>query len=154
MIPAIQLFSSAGLIDTYFAVALAHCLFTVPISIWILEGFMSSVPTELEETAAIDGYSPRAIFFKIMLPQFRAGIGVTAFYCFIFSWVELVLANALTTVNAKPIGVVMRTVASPLGGFHVGIAAAASILMLIPGAALAWFLRRHLARGFSMGRVS
>ena len=154
MIPVVQMFSAAGLIDTHLAVALAHCLFTVPVSIWILEGFVSAVPIELEETAAIDGYTPAAIFFRILLPQIRPGLFVTAFFCFIFSWVELILANALTTVDAKPIGVIMKVVASPVGSVHIGIASAVSVLMLIPGAALAWALRRHLARGFSMGRVT
>ena len=66
---------------------------------------------------------------------------------------ELILANALTTVEAKPAGVVMRP-ASPLGGVHIGISAAASVLMLLPGIALVWAPRRHLARGFSLGRIS
>lgn len=154
MIPLVQVFSSAGMIDTHLAVALSHCLFTIPISIWILEGFISSIPTDLEEIAAADGYSPPGYFFKILLPQIRTGLGVTAFFCFLFSWVELILANALTTVEAKPVGVVMRLVASPLGGVHIGISAATSVLMLLPGIALVWALRRHLARGFSLGRIS
>lgn len=61
---------------------------------------------------------------------------------------ELILANALTTVEAKPVGVVMRLVASPLGGVHIGISAATSVLMLLPGIALVWALRRHLAPAF------
>jgi glycerol transport system permease protein len=78
---------------------------------------------------------------------------VAAFFSFMFSWVELIIANALTTVNAKPIGVVMRLVADPLGFVHIGISSAASILMLIPGLIFAILLRKHLARGFSMGRL-
>jgi glycerol transport system permease protein len=46
-----------GLFDTHIAVALAHCLFNVPLAVWILEGFMSGVPKEIDETAYIDGYS-------------------------------------------------------------------------------------------------
>lgn len=153
LIPLVQLFSSFGLIDTYFAVAISHSLFTVPISIWILEGFISSIPKEMEETALVDGYSLFGCFVKIILPQVKTGIGVAAFFSFMFSWVELIIANGLTTVNAKPIGVVMRLVAEPLGFVQIGISSAASILMLIPGLILVWFLRNHLAKGFSMGRV-
>lgn len=154
IIPLVQMFATGGLIDTHFAVAAAHCLFTVPIAIWILEGFISSIPREIEESAAVDGYHPVMIFFKFLLPQIRPGIGVAAFFSFMFSWVELIIANALTTVNAKPIGVVMRLVAEPLGFVHIGISSAASILMLIPGLIFAILLRKHLVRGFSMGRVS
>ncbi len=154
MIPFVELFSSFGMIDTTLAVAIAHCMFTVPIAVWILEGFFSSIPRELDEMALIDGYSGPKFFFKILLPQMRAGIAVTAFFCFVFSWAELILANALTTVDAKPIGVVMKIVASPVGQVHIGLASAASVLMLIPGVLFVWALRRHLVRGLSMGRIA
>ena len=54
-LPFFNLYSAIGLFDTPWAVALAHCLFNVPLAVWILEGFMSGVPREIDETAAIDG---------------------------------------------------------------------------------------------------
>ena len=60
-LPFFQLYSSVGLFDTHLAVALAHCLFNIPLAVWILEGFMGGVPKELDETAYVDGYSfPRS----------------------------------------------------------------------------------------------
>jgi glycerol transport system permease protein len=56
-LPFFQLYSSIGLFDTHIAVALAHCLFNIPLAVWILEGFMRGVPREIDETAYIDGYS-------------------------------------------------------------------------------------------------
>ena len=56
-LPFFQLYSAVGLFDTHIAVALAHCLFNIPLAVWILEGFMSGVPKELDETAYVDGYS-------------------------------------------------------------------------------------------------
>ena len=55
-LPFFQLYSAIGLFDTHIAVALAHCLFNIPLAVWILEGFMSGVPKELDETAFVDGY--------------------------------------------------------------------------------------------------
>src|SRR3970282_2760239 len=55
-LPFFQLYSAIGLFDTWVAVALAHCLFNIPLAVWILEGFMSSVPKELDEMAYIGGY--------------------------------------------------------------------------------------------------
>ena len=107
LLPFFQLYSSIGLFDTHIAVALAHCLFNVPLAVWILEGFMSGVPKEIDETAYIDGYSFPKFFAKIFIPLIGSGIGVTAFFCFMFSWVELLLARTLTSVNAKPIAAVM-----------------------------------------------
>ncbi|MGH6945524.1 MAG: carbohydrate ABC transporter permease, partial [Geminicoccaceae bacterium] len=112
LLPFFQLYSTFGLIDTYIAVALAHCLFNVPLAVWILEGFMSGVPREIDEMAYIDGYSFPRFFVRIFMPLIRAGIGVTAFFCFMFSWVELLLAKTLTAVEAKPIAATMTRTAS------------------------------------------
>ena len=152
LLPFFQLYSTFGLIDTHIAVALAHCLFNVPLAVWILEGFMSGVPREIDETAFIDGYKFPRFFITIFIPLIRSGIGVTAFFCFMFSWVELLLARTLTTTNAKPIAATMtRTVSA--SGLDWGLLAAAGILTIVPGALVIWFVRNNLAKGFAMGRV-
>lgn len=152
LLPFFQLYSSIGLFDTHIAVALAHCLFNVPLSVWILEGFMSGVPKEIDETAFLDGYSFPRFFLTIFIPLIRSGIGVTAFFCFMFSWVELLLARTLTSVDAKPIAAIMtRTISA--SGMDWGVLAAAGALTIVPGALVIWFVRNHIAKGFSMGRV-
>jgi len=84
------------------------------LAVWILEGFVSGVPREIDETAFLDGYSFPRFFVKILVPLIASGIGVAAFFCFMFSWVELLLARTLTSVEAKPISAVMtRTVSAP-----------------------------------------
>ena len=97
-LPFFNLYSAIGLFDTPWAVALAHCIFNVPLAVWILEGFVSGVPREIDETAFLDGYSFPRFFVKILVPLIASGIGVAAFFCFMFSWVELLLARTLTTV--------------------------------------------------------
>jgi len=152
LLPFFQLYSAVGLFDTHLAVALAHMLFNVPLSVWILEGFISGIPRELDETAYIDGYTFPHFFVKIFIPLIGSGIGVSAFFCFMFSWVELLMARTLTTVNAKPIVAIMtRTVSA--AGMDWGLLAAAGILTIIPGAIVIWFVRHHIAKGFALGRV-
>jgi glycerol transport system permease protein len=151
LLPFLQLYSTFGLIDTHIAVALAHCLFNVPLAVWILEGFMSGVPREIDETAYLDGYSFPRFFATVFIPLIRAGIGVTAFFCFMFSWVELLLARTLTTTDAKPIAATMtRTVSAT--GLDWGLLAAAGILTIVPGALVIWFVRNYMAKGFALGR--
>jgi len=153
LLPFFQLYSAVGLFDTPLAVALAHCLFTVPLSVWILEGFMSAVPTELDDMARIDGHSFGFFFLRIFVPINRGAIGVTLFFCFMFSWVELLLARTLTGSEAKPIVVTMtRTVSA--SGLDWGVLAAAGLLTVIPGIIVVWFVRKHLVKGFALGRVS
>ncbi len=151
-LPFFQLYSAVGLFDTHIAVALAHCLFNIPLAVWILEGFMGGVPKELDETAYVDGYSFLSFFRKIFLPTIKAGVGVTAFFCFMFSWVELLLAKTLTAVEAKPIAAVMTRTASS-AGYELGLLAAAGTLTIIPGAIVIYFVRNYIAKGFALGRV-
>ncbi len=151
-LPFFQLYSSVGLFDTHIAVALAHCLFNIPLAVWILEGFMSGVPREIDETAYIDGYSFPRFFTRIFTPMISSGIGVAAFFCFMFSWVELLLARTLTSVDAKSISATMtRTVSA--SGLDWGVLAAAGILTIIPGILVIYFVRNYIAKGFALGRV-
>jgi glycerol transport system permease protein len=152
LLPFFQLYTALGLMDTHLAVAIAHMVFNVPLAVWILEGFMSGVPREIDETAYIDGYSFPRFFVRIFLPLIKAGVGVTAFFCFMFSWVELLLARTLTSIDAKPIAATMtRTVSA--AGMDWGTLAAAGVLTIVPGALVIWFVRRYIAKGFAMGRV-
>jgi glycerol transport system permease protein len=152
LLPFFQLYTTVGLMDTHIAVALSHLLFNVPLAVWILEGFMSGIPREIDETAYIDGYSFPRFFIAIFMPLIKAGVGVTAFFCFMFSWVELLLARTLTSVNAKPIVATMtRTVSA--SGMDWATLAAAGVLTIVPGAIVIWFVRHYIAKGFAMGRV-
>ncbi len=151
-LPFFQLYSSIGLFDTHIAVALAHTLFNVPLAVWILEGFMRGVPKEIDETAYIDGYSFPRFFVRIFMPLIASGIGVAAFFCFMYSWVELLLSRTLTSIDAKPITAVMtRTVSA--SGMDWGVLAAAGVLTIVPGALVIYFVRNYIAKGFALGRV-
>jgi glycerol transport system permease protein len=149
-LPFFNLYSAIGLFDTHLAVALAHCIFNIPLAIWILEGFMSGVPREIDETAYLDGYSFPKFFVKIFLPLVANGVGVAAFFCFMFSWVELLMARTLT--NNMSISSIMTRTASATG-MDWGLLAAAGVLTLVPGALVIWFVRDYIAKGFALGRV-
>ena len=84
------------------------------------------------------------------MPLAASGIGVAAFFCFMFSWVELLLARTLT--NNMPISSIMTRTASA-AGMDWGQLAAAGVLTLMPGALVIWFVRNYIAKGFALGRV-
>lgn len=113
---------------------------------------MRGVPREIDETAYIDGYGFGRFFTRIFMPLIASGIGVAAFFCFMFSWVELLLSRTLTATNARPIAAVMtRTVSA--SGMDWGVLAAAGVLTMVPGALVIWFVRNYIAKGFALGRV-
>lgn len=145
-LPIFVLFSQVGLENTPVGIALVHCVFNIPISIWILEGFISAVPREFDETAFLDGHSLASFFIRHLIPAIAPGIGVTAFFCFIFSWVEVVLARILTTTAGKPITMAINA----LFGFRtdLGLVMAMTVVAIVPGIAMIYFVRNHLAKGF------
>ncbi len=145
-LPVFILFSQLNLINTPVGIALVHCVFNVPIAIWILESFISAVPREYDEAATLDGYSTVGFFVKFLIPVIAPGIGVAAFFCFVFSWVEVVFARTLTVTDGKPITMAI----SNLFGFQtdVGLVMAMTVFSLLPGLAMIYFVRNHIAKGF------
>ncbi len=145
-LPVFFLFANVGLVNTPVGIALVHCAFNLPIAIWILESFIAAVPREYDETCFIDGHSIPSFFFKRLIPVIAPGIGVTVFFCFVFSWVEVVLARILTVTAGKPITMAINA----LYGFQtdMGLVMAMTVMSLIPGMAMIWFVRNHIARGF------
>ena len=152
LLPFFQLYQSLDLFDTALGVALAHMLFNVPLAVWILEGFMSGVPKQLDEIAEIDGYKFPRFFLTIFIPMIRSGIGVTAFFLFMFSWVELLIARTITATAAKPIAAQMtRTISA--SGIDWSLLSAAGVMTILPGVLVIWFVRNYIAKGFALGRV-
>jgi glycerol transport system permease protein len=145
-LPIFILFAQVNLVNTPVGIALVHCLFNLPIAIWILESFISAVPREFDETAFLDGHSLPGFFLKHLIPAIAPGIGVAAFFCFIFSWVEVVFARILTVTGGKPITMAINA----LFGFQtdIGLVMAMTVVSLLPGLAMIWFVRNHIARGF------
>ena len=145
-LPIFILFAQFGLINSPIGIALVHCLFNLPITIWILESFIRAVPRALDETAFLDGHSLPGFFFRHLIPAIAPGIGVAAFFCFIFSWVEVVFARILTVTAGKPITMAINA----LFTFQtdMGLVMAMTVFSLLPGLAMIWFVRNHIARGF------
>ncbi|MEY4981967.1 MAG: hypothetical protein RIR62_233 [Pseudomonadota bacterium] len=147
-LPVFILFAQLGLVDSPVGIALVHCLFNLPIAIWILESFISAIPKEFDETAFLDGHSLPSFFFRHLIPAIAPGIGVAAFFCFIFSWVEVVFARILTVTGGKPITMAINA----LFTFQtdIGLVMAMTVVSLVPGLAMIWFVRNQIARGFTM----
>jgi len=147
-LPVFLLFAKMQLLDTPLGVALVHCLFNIPVTIWILHSFISAVPREFDENAFVDGHSLPAFFLRHLLPAIAPGVAVASFFCFMFSWVEVVFARILTSTGGKPIPMAIES----LFGFQtdVGLVMAMTVVSLIPGVVLIYLVRNHIARGFRL----
>ncbi len=145
-LPIFISFARLGLVNSPIGIALVHTLFNLPVAIWILESFIRAIPRELDETAFVDGHSGASFFVRHLIPAIAPGIGVTAFFCFVFSWIEVVFARILTVTAGKPITVAI----SAMFGFQTDIGAvmAMACLSFLPALVMIVFMRNHLARGF------
>lgn len=147
-LPVFLLFAQLNMLNSPIGIALVHCLFNIPIAIWILESFITAVPKEFDETAFLDGHSRSGFFIKYLIPAIGPGIGVTCFFCFVFSWVEVVFARILTSTGGKPITMAINS----LFGFNtdIGLVMAMMVFSLLPGVLLIFFVRKHIAKGFQL----
>ena len=145
-LPIFILFAQFDLVNSPVGIALVHCLFNVPIAIWILESFIAAVPREFDEMAFLDGHSWASFFFRHLIPAIIPGIGFSAFFCFVFSWVEVVFARILTVTSGKPITMAI----SALFSFRtdMGLVMAMTVISLLPGLGMIYFVRNYISRGF------
>ena len=96
LIPVFQLTQKLNLYDTIFALIGPYAAFNLPISVFILTGFMAQIPKELEESAEIDGCGKYRTFFNIIAPLSKPGLATLAIYNSVNMWNEFSFALVLT----------------------------------------------------------
>ena len=84
-LPLFIIFSQAKLIDTYHGMIMVHTMLTLPLTVWIIRGFLVEIPKEYEEAAMVDGCSRIKAFVKIALPLTSPAIATAFILGFIFS---------------------------------------------------------------------
>jgi multiple sugar transport system permease protein len=151
--PLLTQWRALGLIDTYQALIYSNFSFTVPFTVWMMVGYFSSIPRDLEESAMIDGCNHFGALCRVVLPLAAPGIAATAIFAFVVSWSELLFAISFTTETD------MRTLSAGLlymvGQYEVqwGPLSAGVIMSTVPVAVLFVFLQRHLIHGLTAGAV-
>ena len=107
VIPLYMMVGDLGQYNSLSMLALIYAAFRIPVSIFILEGFMSGIPRELEECAFIDGCSTRKLFLKIIVPLSRDGIVTISVLAVLACWNELLVSMLLLSkpeFKTLPIG--------------------------------------------------
>jgi ABC-type glycerol-3-phosphate transport system permease component len=95
IVPLYLIAVDVGLYDTYAVLVVVYCATIVPTLVWLLRGFVASIPAELEEAALIDGCGRIAVFYRIVLPLLRPGLGAAAVLVFVTVWNEFLIGYAL-----------------------------------------------------------
>jgi ABC-type glycerol-3-phosphate transport system permease component len=151
IIPLYKIMNSLNLINTYPALVLAYLTLTLPVSIWMLRGFIQSIPPDLEEAAMVDGCTRLQAFWRLVVPLARPGIAATAVWIAVVTWQEFLFALAFTTtVNMRTISVGMADFQGQYG-IRYGELMASSVMVSMPIIALFFFLQRYFVAGLTAG---
>jgi len=152
VVPYFILFRTLNMLDTLPAVIIADTAANLPFVVWMLRGFFSELPKEIEESAAVDGASPLSVFIRIVLPVSLPSIAVAWIFSFIFAWNELLFGLALTLEKSQPLTVTMSGFLSQRGMDWWAISAL-SILSIGPPLVLSLAIQRYIVRGLTFGAV-
>ena len=143
LIPLYSIMRNLGLLYTPWALVLAYTTFTLPFSVWLLNGFFNDLPLSLEEAALVDGCNRRMAFFKIILPILGPCLVATGVYIFMTSWNEYTFAVMFTNNATRTIPVALKSLIGQLG-VDWGLLTAGGIITIIP-VCIMFFLDRKSA---------
>ena len=134
-----------GLIITYLT-------FTLPFAIWMLVGYLDSVPRELDEAAWLDGCRPLTALFRIVVPAAMPGIVAVFIYAFMTAWGEVLFASILTDESTRTLAVGLQGYATQNNVYWNQIMAA-SLTVSVPVVVGFLALQRFLVSGMTAGAV-
>jgi len=142
-----------GLLDHRWVLMVVYLTFNIPIVVWLNVDQFRAVPPSLEESAMVEGANHFQAFYKVAVPLAAPGIAVSALFCFIFAWNELIYALVLMQSEASRTAPVAATQFMTALGVQWGPMMATGTLIVIPVLILSTFLYRHLSGGLTMGAV-
>jgi multiple sugar transport system permease protein len=154
VIPLFMILRSLHLLDTLPGLIAVYVVWTLPFALWMLRGYVSALPRELEEAAAVDGAGRLRVLVSVVLPLLRPGIVATAMFAFISAWNEFFFA--LVLLRDPDTLTLPLTLARFVGGegqIALGPLAAGAVLATLPSLVIFAFLQRRLTSGALAGAV-
>lgn len=151
-IPLFVLANKFGLLDRIMVLILPYTALNLPLSIWMLKGFMDDIPVAIEEAARIDGCTRLRCILTVILPLVAPGLVATAIFCFILAWNEFALALVLTVKSSVTIPLLTMVFVAE-EGIYWGPMAAAGVLASIPPLLFVLIAQRYMIKGLTLGAL-
>lgn len=152
LIPLYAIMRRLGILYTPTALVLAYTTFTIPFSVWLLNGYINDLPMSLEEAAMVDGANRAQAFIKIILPILTPCLIATGVYIFMQSWNEYTFAVMFTNENNRTIPVALKNLIGQLG-VQWDLLTAGGIITIIPVCIMFFFAQKRLVEGLTAGAV-
>ncbi|MFC4782870.1 carbohydrate ABC transporter permease [Nocardioides sp. MAHUQ-72] len=154
IIPLFLILKQFQLLDALPGLTIVYVVFTLPFCLWMLIGYVSNIPRELEEAGAMDGAGRLRILVSIVFPLLRPGVVATALFAFISSWNEFLFALVLIqTPDKVTLPLALSRFVGAEGQVQLGPLAAASLLATIPSLLFFALIQRRLTSGLLSGAV-
>ena len=151
IVPIAFMTNTFGLRDNYILLIFLYSVFWMPLTIFIITGFLYSIPVSLEEAAVIDGCSIYKVFFKIILPLIRPAIATASIFVFMYTWNELLTAMIMIGKSE------LRTISVGLLNFvgahnsDYGALMAAILIAILPPFFMYLFMQENVVKGLTSG---
>ena len=141
------------LLDTFTGVIVTNCAFTIPLAVWLLHGFMKSIPYEIEQAAAVDGCSRVRGIWRVVVPLSAPGIAMTAIYAYIWSWNDLLIPLIyISDSSLRPVSLALTDFVGQNTVYWQEMMAA-SIITTLPIAIMFSFVQKYFVKGFTAGAI-
>ncbi len=152
VIPIYIIFQRLHLLDTHMALIITYVASNLPIVIWLMRDYVSTIPIELEECAAIDGASRYRIFWSIVLPLAIPGLVATFLFVLVFTWNEYLLALFLSSARSQtlPLTIAAQNATRGPQWWNMSVLI---LIMIVPVIVIAIILERYITRGLLIGAV-
>ena len=154
MIPLYVMLRHIGLTDSLLGLTVIYVVWSLPFVLWMMHGYVKSIPLELEEAAVIDGASRFQVIVKVLMPLLLPAIGASALFAFISAWNEFFFALVLMKSPAlATLQVELARYTGMEGQARTGPLAAASVIATIPSMVLFVSMRKWFTTGLVSGAL-
>lgn len=153
IVPIFLMFRVTGLSGSYIGIILLYAMFNMAFTVWMMKSFFDELSKDVEDAARVDGANEFKVFFRICLPQLKAGLAATAVFALILTWNEFLFALLLTGSDTRTVPVAMARAIGGQLGVDWGLLSAIITLFLIPVFIVTYLLQNHLLRGVTFGTI-
>lgn len=152
LIPLYTIMRRMSLLYTPWALVLSYTTFTIPFSVWLLNGYLNDLPLSMEEAAMVDGANRASAFVRIIMPVLLPCLLATGVYIFMQAWNEYTFAVLFTNEKSRTIPVALKNLVGQLG-VQWELITAGGIITVIPVCILFFFAQKRLVAGLTAGAV-
>lgn len=153
VIPLAMVINYMGFYNSYTGLIVVNVAVSIPFSVWMIKGYVETIPREIEEAALIDGCNVIEMIWRVLVPILRPGISAVAVYGFVLAWGEFVFA--LTLIGSDSMKTLPIAISMNFGQMFIDYDTVMpmAVMYAVPAILLSAVAQRGIAKGLSAGAV-